>query len=198
MTDYELTDDGNIRVQKKNARSEYVFDGDVYEPVTRAVGTQREVANRWARGELPVHEVKGDIHAELRTTTGNYKAFQYPDGTGRTQHYAVTNAIRTRHGEFLLNSQDYAKGWATLTYPSADVTGPRSTLDLSARVPFSFYDIKEVTVGKYHGSDGFMGLVEVEPMDGNVQYYRANRDEWDDEPLPPHQIDAFLDDINTA
>jgi hypothetical protein len=180
-----------------------VFDGDVYEPVTRAVGSQREVGNRWARGELPVHEIDRDGRARLRTGTENYVGYQYPDGYGYTKHYGVTNAVRTRHGVFILNPNDYAKGRAILTYPSPSATPGRYRLPLdqidalSRKGVPSRYDIFDIIVGDSEGADGYDRLVTFEDADGHREHYRAARNAFDAEPLDPdHDVPEFLDTID--
>lgn len=121
-----------------------------YEEIESGLSASRwEATDRRGRVE--------DGYRVVTDTTINYAAFQHPDGSGRIEHYDRLAAVRTRSGEVLCNSEDFAKGRALLTRPSGDtdsswdrstsyptipLTSLRQVLDGTAR---TLYDITTVT-----------------------------------------------------
>lgn len=76
----------------------------------------------------------------------NFAGYQYADGSGELVHYSRTEAIRTRSGLVLNNSQCFAKGRAHCTRPSdytasLPLTGMQEMLDDE---DVSIFDISEV------------------------------------------------------
>jgi ribosomal protein L37E len=110
----------------------------------------REVATtRWGgySGVLPPED-DFDVAVGKRVTESeqNFAGYQYPDGSGELVHYNRTEAIRTRSGLVLSNSQCFAKGRARCTQPSdtsatLPLTGMRAML---ADEDPTLYDISEV------------------------------------------------------
>lgn len=123
------------------------YPQSVYEETTRAVGTQQEVADWWAEGKLPVHEATGS-YVKLRTSTGNFRGYQYPGGHGKLKHYKHFQAIRTYSGLIIGDSSCYARGMAHCSYPSEedyqiDVTSLASFLKGESEKVYSITQIKD-------------------------------------------------------
>jgi hypothetical protein len=93
------------------------YPDSVYHETTRATGTQQEVADMWADGALPTHSTAG-ITVKLYTSTENFVGKQYPDGRGLLKHYSHIQAIRTRSGLVISDSDCYGKGWARCSNPT--------------------------------------------------------------------------------
>jgi hypothetical protein len=99
------------------ADNDVTFPREVYQPTTKATGTQQEVANMWARGDLPTHSTDGK-RVKLYSSTGNFRGYQYPSGKGKLMHYSHIQAIRTHSGLVIGDSSCYGRGWAHCTYPN--------------------------------------------------------------------------------
>jgi len=92
------------------------YPDDVYTETSRATGNQQWVADHWAAGDLPTHSTSGDA-VKLYTSTENFVGYQYTDGRGKIKHYAHIQAIRTRSGLIVADSECYGKGWARCSTP---------------------------------------------------------------------------------
>lgn len=138
------------------------FPDDVYEETTKAVGSQQWVADQWAQGMLPLHETGSPGYRSgrdpgersacvLRSSTGNFKGYQFTDGSGLLQHYSTIEAIRSREGLIVGNIECWSRGWAHCSKPrnpSCDHTLPLSSLkDHLGRHDPSLYDIESITEG---------------------------------------------------
>lgn len=109
--------------QQTNDDERRSIDGDFtdppYTPTTKTVGTQREVTNWWCAMKVPVKTIEGRI-AEFRSQTGNFRGTQYAEGHGKLKHYRTLEAIRTRNGLTITNSECFARGWAHCSPPRAN------------------------------------------------------------------------------
>jgi nucleoside diphosphate kinase len=92
--------------------------------------SQANCAQAFSNMHFPIHNVYGGnrrtIFAKFQSSP-NYVAQQRLDGAGKIMHYSTLAGIRTRHGLTITNTDDYAKGWATVTPPA----------DSDARLPLS-------------------------------------------------------------
>lgn len=174
------------------------YPRDVYEHSTKAVGTQQWVANAWAEGKLPTHDT-------LRTSRGNQRGYQYPDGRGRLVHYSTLAAVRTLNQLVITNSQDYSKGNAKVDHPSyTHCPKGRYTLPLTQMDAFgtdcpNWKHIRDVVVGDHEDADGYDRLVVFRvPEDDGEKYdyfYRASRHHFDDDELSDRDVTRFLNQI---
>lgn len=91
-----------------------------YTPTKRAAyHSQREVAKAWREGKYPVH-TGGELYS-----SDNFRGYLRNDGSGRLMHYRTREAIRTRRGLIINNSQCWATGFAHCTpAPNADAELP--------------------------------------------------------------------------
>jgi hypothetical protein len=156
----------------------------LYLPTTRAVGRQQEVANWWAEMKVPTHE--GGI---LRSSTGNFKGYQYPDGRGKLKHYRHLEAIRTREAAGLLVISDrecYARGFAHCSTPQSnhmDGSAPLTSLKDDLRsMAVDLYDINHIEKVELDRDDGttkrarligFDGVSEMVIVTGKDTSYRS-------------------------
>lgn len=201
---YEVrtNDDGDIIKEYSNGEMT-IFDR-TYEITNRSVGTQQEVANWWAEGKLPIHK-----DCKLRTSTGNLVGQQHKDGSGILVHYITIAAVRTMNQHILCNTQDYAKGWAKCTYPDTSHCphGKKYWLPLSSMDRKSVPDSKHIVdvltgsrnPGRYsQAPDGFEydRIVVFEQDERGAEYYRANSDDIDEEPLSRTEFDSLYAKIN--
>jgi hypothetical protein len=149
------------------------FPDNIYTESSRATGTQQEVANMWARGDLPTHSVAGN-RVKLYTSSGNFKGYQYREGYGLLKHYRHIQAIRTKSQLIIGDSSCYGKGWAHCSYPNdtkhyIDLTTIKANLK---REDETIYDIEKVEDDRVVFSSGrYMDLDEYEVYD-------------DDDPVP--------------
>lgn len=202
MSTYETQDDKIVVTHEQSKATPTVYDGSVYTPTNRATGTQQEVANMWARGDLPTHK-----NGEFYTSTRNFRGKQYPDGHGELIHYATLAAVRTLNQLVLTNSEDYARGWATVTYPHKSACPNNRThhlpLSTMARPRWNCPPLKHVTEvheGDHSDEQGYDTMVvyntsHTDEFDGDETCYRAASDKFDDDPLPADSAREFVDHI---
>lgn len=113
MTDSLDPDDG-IEVNG------HTYPCSVYQPTTRATGTQQWVADQWASGALPTHSATG-ASCKLYTSNNNFRGLQYPDGRGVLKHYSTIEAVRTLSGLVITNTECFSRGFAFCTTPRDSV-----------------------------------------------------------------------------
>lgn len=94
----------------------------------------------------PEEHFEVNVGRRVTESEQNFAAYQYADGSGELVHYDRTEAIRTRSGLVLNNSQCFAKGRAHCTRPSdyaasLPLTGVQEML---ADEDVSVFDISEV------------------------------------------------------
>lgn len=174
------------------------YRGDYYEKTTKRVGSQQDVANRWAQGKIPEKEVDTSINSRgskrMSTKTNlvsgsrNFKGYHQPDGTGKLKHYSTIEAIRTKNLLVISNTECWARGMAHCSVPSSSIVPngreslPLSQWSASTDIDHSMYDI--VNVESMTDWDGYDKLVEVwVPDDDEVVYYRAASEKIDTTPL---------------
>ena len=120
-----------------------MFPGDIYVETTKSVGTQREVACWWENGNIAPHRTSGR-NCLLRSKTGNFRGYQRPDGSGLLEHYKHIEAIRTRSGMILSDTECHT-GWAKCTKPTCAYSLPLTKIRENTRnKDFGIYDIVDV------------------------------------------------------
>lgn len=131
----------------------------------KAYGSQQEVAEAWADGAFPTHNVGRRGRAELYSSP-NFRGFQHPDGTGRLMHYGTREAIRTHNGLIIANQQCWSRGFAHCSPPrDRDATLPLSAIESLSDRRDDVFDIVEVrsdnayTLAVIDGEDGRYGVV---------------------------------------
>ena len=136
-------DDGGIEPIIADNGCEY--PADVYEETARAkYDAQRDVTRAWCDGKLPTHNTSG--MACVLYSSNNFKGYQYPDGHGKLKHYRTIEAIRTRNGLVINNTECWSKGWARCSPPTTsdrDYSLPLTTL-ASSSISDDIYDIEAV------------------------------------------------------
>jgi len=141
MSQEQQCGDGSYPIEASNGE---MFPGDIYTETTKSVGTQREVAHWWENGHIAPHQTSGR-DCLLRSKTGNFKGYQSPDGSGLLKHYNHIEAIRTRSGMILSDTECYARGWAKCTKPTYAYSLPLTTIQANIRnEDFGIYDIVDV------------------------------------------------------
>jgi len=193
----------SIEVDTDGSTTEY--NADVYEPISRATGNQQWVANAWARGALPTHN-----DGKFYTSTRNFRGYQYPEGHGKLIHYSTLAAYRTLNQTVLINSEDHADGWATLTRPhdrecpngeSFFLPLSQMTARLSDAPPLKY--VREVLEGDRSDDDGYDKLVvfdlrETDNYDGDDRLYRATSTRFDDDPLDDAAVIDYVGTIGVS
>lgn len=140
-----------------------------YHAVNRkAHSSQQDAADAWAEGAYPTHSthfgvyelpsavregVTDDAAAKVAKlySSENFEGYQHPDGTGVLMHYSTREAIRTRNGLIVSNSQCWATGFAHCSTPEkTDCSAPLSAVEELLDDEHDVYDITAVrteTVG---------------------------------------------------
>lgn len=121
---------------------------DRYEHTKKSVyNSQHDVAHAWVEGKYPAESGT----AIVRNSSKNFKGIQRPDGSGVLRHYRTIEAMRTKNGMILNNSQCWARGWAKCTTPpNIDYTLPLTALESELRPNHKLKDITDV---RQNGSD---------------------------------------------
>lgn len=117
-------------------------------PEVELTSTSSTMWNRPFQADLPKDRDLYSIEEGKRVTDSvtNFSAYQYADGSGEIEHYSTTEAIRTRSGHIISNSQCFSQGRAHCSTPSdtrwnLPLTGLQEVLDGDE---LSVYDIEEV------------------------------------------------------
>ena len=140
MSQEQQCGDGSCPIEASNGE---MFPGDIYTETTKSVGTQREVARWWENGHIAPHQTSGR-NCLLRSKTDNFKGYQSPDGSGLLKHYNHIEAIRTRSGMILSDTECHT-GWAKCTKPTYAYSLPLTTIQANIRnEDFGIYDIVDV------------------------------------------------------
>lgn len=118
---------------------------DCYEEISRYyLDFQADVARAWAEGKFPPHNTSPTGAGILRSSD-NFKGIQYPDGTGKLKHYRTREAIRTRSGLTINNSQCWSKGFAHCSpAPGAHARLPLSAIERHLDSETDVFDIRRV------------------------------------------------------
>lgn len=130
----------------------------------RAFGSQQEVADAWAMGRVPVHNAdsrQAVVYTGQTMTRAfpvgrdaNFHGIHYPDGRGELRHYSTREAIRTRTGLIVTNSQCWSAGFAHCSVPTErscgkrSVSAPLDSLESLLEHGESVYDIRSVEVSE--------------------------------------------------
>lgn len=184
------------------AENDREYPADFYTESNRKTGTQRWVANEWAKGSLPTHNTSGSA-CVLTSSTGNFRGLQYPSGKGKLKHYRTIEGIRTIEGLFISNTECYARGWAHCTTPSLSVVPsanraslPLTTMDARQRkatVPDMYHIINVVRLNDSY--NGFDRVVEYDT--GQFVFASGDRVEGLEDPFDEHDADDLLRETNT-
>lgn len=126
------------------ADNDQEYPRSVYHETSRATGNQQWVADQWAEGALPTHSTAGS-KVKLYTSSGNFKGYQWPDGSGKLVHYSHIQAIRTLSGLIIADNSCYARGRARCNTPKdtdhrIDVTALKKQMNDAETI----YDITEI------------------------------------------------------
>ena len=97
-----------------------------YKPTSRACyDCQAKVARKWAEGWYPTH-TDGRLYS-----SDNFRGQQHPDGAGTLWHCRTREAIRTKSGLIINNSQCWSRGFAHCSpAPGADHRLPLSAIEV--------------------------------------------------------------------
>lgn len=105
----------------------------------KAYGSQQEVADAWAEGNYPTHN-DGVLYS-----SGNFEGIQYNDGRGELRHYRTREAIRTKNGLILSNTQCWSAGFAHCSTPkNTDGRVPLTEVERYLDREHTVYDITRV------------------------------------------------------
>lgn len=105
----------------------------------KAYGAQQEVAEAWAEGKYPTHN-NGVLYS-----SPNFRGEQNNDGTGRLMHYRTREAIRTRNGLIISNSQCWSAGFAHCSAPrNTDGNVPLTEVERYLEREHDVYDITRI------------------------------------------------------
>jgi hypothetical protein len=96
-----------------------------YESTSRACyDRQDDVARAWAEGKYPPHN-EGRLYS-----SENFRGQHHPDGAGTLWHYRTREAIRTKSGLIINNSECWSRGFAHCSpAPEADYRLPLSAIE---------------------------------------------------------------------
>lgn len=158
---------GESRLSTMSAQSQQPTDPDVphdrYEESNRkSYDSQQDVADAWAEGAFPTHNVDSGGEAVLYTGSPggsrfgrtddadgrrtNFYGEQRPSGAGTLWHYSTREAIRTKGGLILSNEQCWSTGFAHCSTPhgEVDATVPLSAVERFLDDDDTVHDISRV------------------------------------------------------
>lgn len=85
----------------------------------KAYNTQRQCKDAWLDMKWPVHNTfdrREMVTSEIYSSP-NFKGIHFADGSGKLMHYRTIEAIRTKNGLIISNSQCWSRGFAHCTPP---------------------------------------------------------------------------------
>lgn len=148
----------------------------------KAYGSQRDVAEAWADGAYPTHNVMsvegaygvpsvarrdaretGASRAAELYSSENFRGYQFDNGAGTLVHYSTREAIRTPEGLVISNKQCWATGFASCATPrDTDGSLPLSAVEELVDDEDSVFDVVDVIEPDGFGSHGRVAVIDGE------------------------------------